>query len=74
MPYREPARPDEELTWRQAFALLACRLFGHRWRILGVNLIRNLRKVHQHPMAGVHATCDRCGFEWDDRNPQEDIP
>lgn len=45
---------------------LLCKLLGHRWLALSVNIRKHINLVHLHPMAGYKAVCKRCGGEWDD--------
>lgn len=43
-----------------------CKVFGHRWRLLSVNVSKVYNLRHLHPLAGADADCLRCGEQWRD--------
>lgn len=43
-----------------------CWLRGHRWNVSAINRRKHVNLVHLHHMAGMRATCERCGEIWDD--------
>jgi hypothetical protein len=66
--YRTASPPDaaRSPTWVDR---LLCRITGHRWRIVRVNLSRATWLAHLHDLAGHDAVCTRCHVHWLDAEP-----
>jgi hypothetical protein len=52
---------------------LLCRITGHLWRTVRINLLRSVSLVHLHHMAGHDAVCTRCHAHWLDAEPITDM-
>ena len=49
-----------------AVARRRCWLDRHDWNVQRINLRKAFNLCHLHPMAGMYATCRKCGHIWDD--------
>jgi hypothetical protein len=45
---------------------LVCWFRGHDWDYIAINERKHANLLHLHTMAGMHAICVRCNYEWDD--------